>query len=164
MISCCLALFVYPDLTLPILLQLSMKGNFPVERSGLVAPLQLDFHRERDNDTSSTEFDSNWVDCHVRSRVYLLFTCQVASFLAPSLQFPRQSMDKEVQAIQALRKTGLTVSKQAYQGGRTEVATRAWVYGRSGGVQMVLVSSHGRGIESERMMLSKRNHQSSSTL
>ena len=73
-------------------------------------------------------------------------------------------MDKEVQAIQALRKTGLTVSKQAYQGGRTEVATRAWVYGRSGGVQMVLVSSHGRGIESERMMLSKRNHQSSSTL
>ena len=41
-------------------------------------------------------------------------------------------MDKEVQAIQALRKTGLTVSKQGYQGGRMEVATRAWVYGRSG--------------------------------
>ena len=67
--------------------------------------------------------DSNWVDCHVNSTIYLLFTCQLPSFLATSLHFSRcsEKQKREVQAIQALRKAGLALSKQGLQG-RIEVA------------------------------------------
>ena len=40
-------------------------------------------------------------------------------------------MDKEVQAIQPLRKTGLTVSKQGYQGGRMGKSLGVWKEWRS---------------------------------
>ena len=70
----------------------------------------------------SIDFDSNWVDCHVISRIYLLFTRQLCSFLASSLHSWRRSMEKEVQDIQTLKKTGLAVSKQGHQEGRIESA------------------------------------------
>ena len=37
-----------------------------------------------------------------------------------------------MQASEAVRKTGLALSEQGYQGGRMEAAGGAWVCGRSG--------------------------------
>ena len=71
----------------------------------------------------SIDFDSNWVDCHVISRIYLLFTRQLCSFPASFLHSWRRSIEEEVQDIQTLRKTDLAVSKQGYQGGRIESAS-----------------------------------------
>lgn len=44
--------------------------------------------------------DSNWVDCHVNSRIYLLSICQLCSFASFSLEGSwRRSIEKEVQLV-----------------------------------------------------------------
>ncbi len=56
------------------------------ENSTFATPLSLGFHRKGAVlILDSKRFDSNWVDCYVNNRIYLLITSQLCSFLASSL-------------------------------------------------------------------------------